>query len=75
MKRNVLGVGIDAIEMDEAVETVLTHARAGSPLSVTALAVHGVMTGVGNRRHAARLNEIDLVVPDGQPVRWALNMG
>ena len=74
MKRNVLGIEVDAIEMDEAVERVLTHARAGSPLSVTALAVHGVMIGVGNKQHAARLNEIDLVVADGQPVRWALNL-
>src|SRR5690606_24029416 len=44
------------------------------PLAVTALAVHGVMTGVLDPEHNARLNAFDLVTPDGQPVRWALNL-
>jgi exopolysaccharide biosynthesis WecB/TagA/CpsF family protein len=43
-------------------------------LSVSALAVHGVMTGVQDREHRARLNSLDIVTPDGQPVRWALNL-
>jgi exopolysaccharide biosynthesis WecB/TagA/CpsF family protein len=30
------------------------------------------MTGVQDPEHAYRLNHLDLVVPDGQPVRWAL---
>ena len=42
-------------------------------MAVTALAVHGVMTGVFDREHRYRLNDFDLVVPGGQPVRWALN--
>jgi exopolysaccharide biosynthesis WecB/TagA/CpsF family protein len=43
-------------------------------MSVSALAVHGVMTGVLDSTHRYRLNHIDLVLPDGQPVRWALNL-
>ncbi len=31
------------------------------------------MTGVNDRAHRRRLNGLDLVLPDGQPVRWALN--
>ena len=27
-----------------------------------------------DRRHRRRLNELDMVLPDGQPVRWALNL-
>ncbi len=41
--------------------------------AVSALAVHGVMTGVLDRVHKFRLNHFDLLVPDGQPVRWVLN--
>jgi exopolysaccharide biosynthesis WecB/TagA/CpsF family protein len=41
---------------------------------VSALAVHGVMTGVDDDEHRYRLNHLDLVTPDGQPVRWALNL-
>ncbi len=72
-KRNVLGVLVDAIDYEAATERVLAAARSQRPLALTALAVHGVMTGVQDRVHEARLNSFDLVTPDGQPVRWALN--
>ncbi len=32
------------------------------------------MTGALDEGHRYRLNTFDLLVPDGQPVRWALNM-
>ncbi|MCM1985149.1 WecB/TagA/CpsF family glycosyltransferase [Lyngbya confervoides] len=70
---NILGILIDAIDYEAAVDRILTAAQAGKPLSVSALAVHGVMTGVLDQEQAYRLNHLDLLVPDGQPVRWALN--
>jgi N-acetylglucosaminyldiphosphoundecaprenol N-acetyl-beta-D-mannosaminyltransferase len=73
MKNSVLGVLVDATTYAEATEAVLAAAREGRPFALTALAVHGVMTGVQDRAHEARLNSFDLVTPDGQPVRWALN--
>ena len=73
-KRNLLGVLIDAVDYDGAVNRIVSAARTGRPLAATALAVHGVMTGYTDAEHAARLNRLDLVVPDGQPVRWALNL-
>ena len=72
-KSSVLGVLVDAVDYEAATAKVLAAAREGRPLAVTALAVHGVMTGVQDRAHGARLNSFDLVTPDGQPVRWALN--
>jgi N-acetylglucosaminyldiphosphoundecaprenol N-acetyl-beta-D-mannosaminyltransferase len=72
-KRNVLGVEVNAIDYAAAVDKIMTAAREQKPLAVTALAVHGVMTGVQDKAHNARLNSFDLVTPDGQPVRWALN--
>lgn len=72
-KRNVLGIRVDAVDYDAAVDKVVAAGRDRRPLALTALAVHGVMTGVQDREHAARLNSFDLVTPDGQPVRWALN--
>lgn len=68
----VLGVGIDAVDYDTSVARILAAARASQPLGVSALAVHGVMTGALDAEHRARLNALELVVPDGQPVRWAL---
>lgn len=73
-KHNVLGVLVDALDYDAAVARVITAALERRPMAVTALAVHGVMTGVGDKAHRHRLNNFDLVTPDGQPVRWALNM-
>ncbi|HEY9418331.1 MAG TPA: WecB/TagA/CpsF family glycosyltransferase [Pseudonocardia sp.] len=72
-KRNVLGVLVDAVDYDAAVDRVLDAAHEGRPYGVSALAVHGVMTGVDDPEHRHRLNALDLVTPDGQPVRWALN--
>ncbi len=72
-KLNILGVLVDAVDYEAAVEAVAAAAQAGRGLSVTALAVHGVMTGVQDANHRHRLNQLDIVCPDGQPVRWALN--
>lgn len=62
-----------AADYTSAVSAVVDAARVRLPMAVSALAVHGVMTGALNREHGKRLNALDLVVPDGQPVRWALN--
>lgn len=73
-KCNVLGVLVDAVDREAATERVIQAARSGEPYQVTALAVHGVMTGSRSMSHRSRLNRFDLAVPDGQPVRWALNL-
>ena len=72
-KRLLLGVRIDAVDYEGALARILAAAREGRPLGVSALAVHGVMTGVFDREQRFRINHLDLVTPDGQPVRWALN--
>lgn len=68
----ILGVGIHAVDYETAVERILNAAHARRPFGVSALAVHGVMTGYLDTMHRRRLNALDLVVPDGQPVRWGL---
>jgi len=72
-KRNIIGILIDAVDYDAATDFVLRAAREKRSAAVSALAVHGLMTGVLNREQKFRLNHFDLVVPDGQPVRWAAN--
>lgn len=70
---DILGVKVAAVDYDAAVEKVVAAAREGLPYTVTALAVHGVMTGALDPVHRERLNHLDLVCPDGMPVRWALD--
>lgn len=73
-RHNILGVMVDAVDYQAAVSRIIAAALAGRPAAATALAVHGVMTGVLDREHRYRLNHLDMIVPDGQPVRWALNL-
>lgn len=73
-RRNLLGVLVDAVDRDAAVTRGVLAARQQRPYAVTALAVHGVVTGVEQPVHRYRLNQFDLVTPDGQPVRWALTI-
>ncbi len=73
-KKNLLGVNISAIDYEAAVRRIVSDAQNGRRCTVTALAVHGVMTGVLDNVQRHRLNALDLVVPDGQPVRWGLNL-
>jgi N-acetylglucosaminyldiphosphoundecaprenol N-acetyl-beta-D-mannosaminyltransferase len=73
-KRDILGVMVDVVDYESAVEQITGAAREGRAFAATALAVHGVMTGALDAVQRFRLNRLDLVAPDGQPVRWALNV-
>jgi N-acetylglucosaminyldiphosphoundecaprenol N-acetyl-beta-D-mannosaminyltransferase len=73
-KKNLLGILIDAVDYEGALDRIMAAARERRPFAVSALAVHGVMSGYTEDDHQARLNQFDLIVPDGQPVRWALNL-
>lgn len=73
-KHNLLGIFLNAIDYDAAVQRIVDAARERRGAAISALAVHGVMTGVLDPEHRYRLNRFDMLVPDGQPVRWALNL-
>lgn len=69
----VLGIPITVADYQAVVDFVLNAARNRESRTISALAVHGLMTGVLDRRHGRRLADFDMLVPDGQPVRWGLN--
>jgi exopolysaccharide biosynthesis WecB/TagA/CpsF family protein len=73
-KRNVIGIFIDAVEYEAAVEFVIRTAEEKRGAAISAVAVHGLMMGVLDREQKFRLNRFDLLAPDGQPIRWALNL-
>jgi exopolysaccharide biosynthesis WecB/TagA/CpsF family protein len=73
-KRRLLGVDLDALDLDALRARILRAARAGEPLAVSALAVHGLTTAALDPELRFRLNRLDVVAPDGQPVRMALNL-
>lgn len=72
-RHDVLGVSVSAVDYATATDLIMAAAREQRAFAATALAVHGVMTGFRDPCQRTRINALDLVTPDGQPVRWALN--
>lgn len=72
-KKNVLGILISALDYEAAVDSIFRAASEKRGLAVSAVAVHGLMTGVLDPEQKFRLNHFDLLTPDGQPIRWVLN--
>lgn len=63
---------MNAIDYEAVLREIMGAALAGRPLAVSAMAVHGIMSGFLDAQQKYRLNSLDFIVPDGQPVRWAL---
>jgi len=73
-KCNVFGVGVTPTTYDAALALVLDAANTHRPLCMTHLAVHGLMEARRDATFNAVLEDFDIVAPDGQPVRHALNL-
>lgn len=72
-KVDVFGLRISPTTYDEAVAATMTAARQGRPGVVSCHAVHAVVTCSGDPELRSQANAFDMITPDGQPVRWALN--
>lgn len=70
----VIGVDISKVDYALAVRCIIEAARDIRPYLVSALAVHGVVTARQQPDMARAIAGFDLVTPDGQPVRAALNL-
>lgn len=72
-KRNLFGVNYSLTNYAEATKLIIAKATQHCSYGVSALAVHGLIECYNKPGLKAKVNKIDLIVPDGQPVRWALN--
>lgn len=72
-KLDLFGIGVTPTTYDEAVELIVAAAERHEPAIVACQAVHAVVTASQDSTLRARVNSFELVTPDGQPVRWALN--
>lgn len=80
-KVDLFGIKYSVTQYESAVDQIMIYVdllkRLNKPQAgygVTALAVHGLIEGYRNAALKSQINSIDLVVPDGQPVRWAMNV-
>ncbi|HVX16184.1 MAG TPA: WecB/TagA/CpsF family glycosyltransferase [Pirellulales bacterium] len=72
-KLDLFGLGITPTTYEEAVTLIVGAGKRHRPAIVACQAVHAVVTACGDPVLFERVNAFDLVTPDGQPVRWALN--
>lgn len=72
-KHDVCGVKVSATTYDEAADAIMQRAMRRESAVTSFFAVHAVMTHASDRAFLSRVNAFDIVAPDGQPVRWALN--
>jgi N-acetylglucosaminyldiphosphoundecaprenol N-acetyl-beta-D-mannosaminyltransferase len=74
-RSNLFGILFTATNYAELTTHIFERIDSGRPLNsgVAALAVHGLIEGYNDPILRAQINSLDWVVPDGQPVRWALN--
>lgn len=68
----VLMAGIDAIDMNTAVEQIVHWAQARESRFVCLSNAHSVVTASHDPAFAQALDAADLVAPDGAPVAWML---
>jgi N-acetylglucosaminyldiphosphoundecaprenol N-acetyl-beta-D-mannosaminyltransferase len=67
---NVLGVGIDVVDLPSAAARLLTAVDAGARGYVCVTGVHGVMEAQRDPTFAAILNRSLMTTPDGMPMVW-----
>jgi exopolysaccharide biosynthesis WecB/TagA/CpsF family protein len=70
----LFGIGISVTDYTEACAAIMDAARARRSYAVSALATHGLTEAARDDEFGKLVNSIELVTPDGQPVRWAMNL-
>ncbi|HEX6233933.1 MAG TPA: WecB/TagA/CpsF family glycosyltransferase [Jiangellaceae bacterium] len=70
----LFGIGISVTDYSQACAAIMDAARARRSYAVSALATHGLTEAARDGQLGELVNSIELVTPDGQPVRWAMNM-
>lgn len=67
---NVLGVGVSAVNMDQAVQTIFGWVAARQRRYVCSTCVHGVMESQRDPELRRIHNAAGMVTPDGMPLLW-----
>ena len=73
-KYKIFGIDVSETSYEQALDAIIKAAKVRRPSCVSHLAVHGLILGSTDPLLKIRLNEFDILAPDGQPVRFALNL-
>jgi N-acetylglucosaminyldiphosphoundecaprenol N-acetyl-beta-D-mannosaminyltransferase len=72
-KANLFSVNYALVDYEKASDILIDKAKSRASFGLSALAVHGLIESNWNKQLNEQVNKIDMIVPDGQPIRWALN--
>jgi exopolysaccharide biosynthesis WecB/TagA/CpsF family protein len=73
-KVDLFGVDVSVTDYASATAAVIAAAKRRESAVVTCHAVHAIVTASRDPNLRDKVNTFELVTPDGQPVRWALNL-
>lgn len=73
LKKTLFGIPVSAITRIKTVNEVISAAKKKVSWTVAFLPVHSMMVAQEDVQHKEALCNFDIVAPDGQPIRWALN--
>jgi N-acetylglucosaminyldiphosphoundecaprenol N-acetyl-beta-D-mannosaminyltransferase len=71
-KFDLFGVLVSAVSCDDACDAILGAVRRREPAVVSAFDAHALVEAA-TPKLTNKANQFALIVPDGQPVRWAIN--
>jgi exopolysaccharide biosynthesis WecB/TagA/CpsF family protein len=72
-KRDLFGIGVSITHYAELTQWAISRAARHESATIAHLPVHGIVHAVLHRSFRQCIQLFDVVAPDGQPVRWALN--
>ena len=72
-KYPVFGINYWSTDYEKASDIIISKAKNNISFAVSALAVHGLIEAYSNPDLKKVVNNIDMVVPDGQAIKWTLN--
>lgn len=74
VRKPVFGIPVSPTTYSEATECIMNAARGGISACIDFMPVHGLMLAAEDLSFGKIIREkFDMVCPDGQPLRWALN--
>lgn len=72
-KVDLFGLQVSVVDYDRACQAVLDAAKRREQAVVSCHAAHAVVTFSGDDSLREMANQFQMITPDGQPVRWAMN--
>ena len=72
-KKNILGIDYSVTDYEQASDYIINAAKKQKSFAVSALAVHGLISSIIDKKLYEKIKKIHMIVPDGQPIKWALN--